>query len=750
MVLLCLLFLQSGIGPGDLKTHGNEVLPSWVQANDLKNKARSAVEANPRSEMAQLALGFAYLAEKKPSKARDAFIMATWLVHDRPAAWYGLGLCYEQLGDAESARRFKARAHALSSEAANWKDIPKGKTLVKVLQVKPDQKEHPCVCCAEYGPESINCEAKVQADLQKRLKRELAPAQKLMVPKDFSFSDTLPESGIRFWHRAVDDAGRDYKAVHYDHGNSLVTADVNGDGHQDLYYVNQVGANELWLGDGKGHYRNGTKESGIGLSERISVAASFADIDNDGDPDLFVTTVRFGNVLFENDGKGHFTDITANAGLGQKAHSSGAVFFDYDRDGLLDLFVANVGVYTTDKRGFADYYIGVLDAFSGHLKPKRFERSRIYRNLGNNRFQDVSDKLNFQDTSFCGDALANDVDGDGWIDLYLLNMQGDDHFYRNMEGKGFKDATAQYFPKTAWGAMGAVWFDIDNDGAQDLMITDMHSDMSQKIKPHKERLKADMQWPDNFLQGGKDNLFGNALYWNTGKGFEEVSDLMGVENYWPWGVSAGDINADGFQDLFIASSMNHPFRYGPNTLLLNNQGQEFVEMAFSLGVEPRRVSAGPWFQVDCDGADKDVPDCKDRTGKHLIYAAYGSRASLLIDGDNDGDLDIYTLEFNSAPLVLTSNLAEKTSLNYLKVALQGTTSNRSGYGSRVTIKTKKGLQRHWYDGKSGYLGQSQMPIYFGLGDLKEIQSLEVLWPSGKSQVMTDVKANQLIKIVEAP
>src|SRR5258708_34906119 len=165
---------------------------------------------------------------------------------------------------------------------------------------------------------------------------------------DFQFTDRLAESGITFVHHTVEDAGKTYKAAHYDHGNGIAIADVDGDGLLDIYFLNQVGGNQLWRNLGGGKFENITESAGVGVPGKVSVSASFADIDNDGDPDLYVTTVRGGNMLFENDGHGHFKDITAASGLGYSGHSSGAVFFDYDRDGLLDLFLANVGRYTTD------------------------------------------------------------------------------------------------------------------------------------------------------------------------------------------------------------------------------------------------------------------------------------------------------------------------------------------------------------------------------------------------------------------
>ena len=166
---------------------------------------------------------------------------------------------------------------------------------------------------------------------------------------DFQFTDRLAESGISFQHRVVDDAGKTYKAAHYDHGNGLAIADVDGDGLTDIYFVNQVGGNQLWKNVGGGKFQDITASAGVAVSGAVGVSASFADIDNDGDADLYVTTVRAGNRLFENDGQGRFRDISAASGLGYVGHSSGAVFFDYDRDGRLDLFLVNVGRYTTDR-----------------------------------------------------------------------------------------------------------------------------------------------------------------------------------------------------------------------------------------------------------------------------------------------------------------------------------------------------------------------------------------------------------------
>jgi enediyne biosynthesis protein E4 len=588
--------------------------------------------------------------------------------------------------------------------------------------------------------------------LAERKKAQLAAIGEFKVFYDFHFTDRVKESGITFVHRIVDDAGKTYKAVHYDHGNGIAAADVDGDGLPDIYFLNQVGGNELWKNLGNGRFRNITKEAGVALADRISVAASFADIDNDGDEDLFVTTVRGGNVLFENDGHGHFKDISKEAGVDYTGHSSGAVFFDYDNDGLLDLFVCNVGRYTNDEKGRGGAYVGLTDAFSGHLHPDRSEASILYRNMGHNRFKDVSAQV-LQHTAWTGDASFADLNGDGFPDLYVLNMQGDNHYYENVKGEKFVDKTDQFFPKTPWGAMGIKFFDYDNDGRSDLLLTDMHSDMSEEIGSDREKLKSRMQWPDAFLQGGANNIFGNALFHNLGGGkFEEVSDRMGVENYWPWGPSVGDLNADGWDDIFIASSMNFPFRYGINSLLLNNRGEKFLDSEFLLGVEPRRGGRThtAWFDLDCS-SEKDAarPPCRGKTGKITVMATLGSRSALLMDIDGDGDLDIVTNEFNAAPQVLISDLAQKKKIHYLKVRLVGTASNRDGLGATVRVRAGGRLFTKWNDGKSGYLSQSAIPLYFGLGDAAVIEGVEVDWPSGRKQVVSGGwQMNSTLRITE--
>ena len=599
--------------------------------------------------------------------------------------------------------------------------------------------------------------------LEARASLQRAQADRYQAFSGFRFDDQVAESGIRFRHQITDDAGFSYKAAHYDHGNGLAVADVDGDGHHDCYFTTQVGINQLWRNLGNGKFEDITSKAGVGLPNMVAVAASFADVDNDGDPDLFVTTVRRGNRFFVNQGDGRFEDLTHESGLDYSGHSSGAVFLDYDRDGKLDLFLVNVGRYTNDQRGRGGFYRALDDAFSGHLFPERTEYSILYRNLGNHRFADVSEAVGLKDGSWSGDAAITDLNQDGYPDLYVVNMQGDDHYYENQGGKQFVDRTAEYFPKTPWGAMGVKFFDYNRDGLLDLYLTDMHSDMTQgqtvealQFGLPKEKTKSEaycsVQWTDAYLQGASNNVFGNAFYRNEGAGrFTEVSDQLNVETYWPWGFSTGDLNADGYEDLFVAAGMGYPFRYGINSLLINDGGKAFFDAEFLVGIEPRKGGRTEqvWFTLDCDGRDRDHPECEGVSGRKQILGTLSTRSSAIFDVDQDGDLDILTNEFNDRPQILINSLAQTRKPNFLKIKLRGFLSNRDALGATVTVHAGGAASTQFVDGKSGYLSQSSLPLYFGLGNATKIDKVSVRWPSGKTQELTrNIPVNTLWTLQE--
>lgn len=591
--------------------------------------------------------------------------------------------------------------------------------------------------------------------LPARAQAQRESVSKFKVPYQFHFTDELQQSGITFRNQVLPYAKEKYIHNHYDHGTGLAVADVDGDGLYDIYFVSQVGGNELWKNLGNGKFKNITDEAGVGMKGHINVSASFGDVNNSGHEDLFVTTVDQGDVLFQNDGQGHFKDITKESGIDITAHSSGAMFFDFNNDGLPDLLVCNVGVYTSMEKGAQGEYVGLADAFFGHLHPERFEHPVLYENLGNYKFKDVTAEVGLNPHGWCGDASFAYLNGDRWPGIFFLNMQGADQYFENEGGKKFVDKTHEYFPKTPWGAMGIKFFDYDNDGRPDLIVTDMHSDMMDYQTPAHEKEKV-VPTSTGMLGAPAENfIFGNAFYHNLGGGkFEEISDKIGVEQLWPWGVSVADVNADGWQDIFVSAGMDFPLRYGINSMLLNNQGEGFLDSEFLLGIEPRKVPYTPWFEMDCTNHDVlghlGQQVCEGQNQKIMVTAPKGSRSSVIFDLDNDGDLDIVTNDFNSEPQVLVSDLAQVKKIHWLKIVLVGRKSNRNGLGATVRLHANGQTYTQFNDGKSGYLSQSVLPLYFGLGEATKIDRIEVDWPSGIKQVLSKgLHDNQTLKITEA-
>jgi enediyne biosynthesis protein E4 len=424
--------------------------------------------------------------------------------------------------------------------------------------------------------------------------------------------------------------------------------------------------------------------------------------------------------------------------------------------------VCNIGRYTSDQKGKDGVYQALPDSFEGQKHADRSEQSVVYQNLGQLRFKEVSKELQLQHKGWSGDASFFDINGDGFQDLYVLSMSGPDVLYVNSGGKGFRDETAKYFPKTPWGAMGLKFFDFDQDQKVDLYVTDMHSDMNPQqneigkkntsLAYEKERSEAycAASWGQDFLLRDKSSfVFGNVMYRNHGSGaWQDASGSLNVETYWPWGVSVGDLNADGYEDVFITAGMGYPFRYGIHSLLLNDGGKQFFDAEFVTGIEPRKN--GPlieYFKLDCSGADKDEDLCYHKKGELRVVGPTSSRSSAFVDLDNDGDLDLVVNNMNDRPQVFLSNLIEQRKSHFLKVQLKGTRSNADGLGALVRVSAAGKVWTQHHDGKSGYLSQSSLPLYFGLGEATEVAKVEVLWPSGKQQVVEKVGGVDRVMVV---
>jgi hypothetical protein len=572
------------------------------------------------------------------------------------------------------------------------------------------------------------------------------------------FVECSEEAGITWQMSFLPfEQGETFKINLYDHGCGVAVGDFDGDGFEDIYFCNQLGRNALYRNKGDGTFEDVTDKAGVALGDRVCVGATWADYDNDGHLDLFVTSTRGGNVLFRNNGDGTFTDVTEKAGLKVKptTHSQTAVFFDFDNDGFLDLFVTNTARWTTDSYDKKQHYWLGKELFAGLVDSPK-EHNVLYRNNGDGTFTDVTAKAGLAGRGWSADAVAFDYDGDGHIDLFVTTMFGGCQLYRNNGNGAFSDVTNEVLGRTPWGALGAKAFDFNNDGRLDLYVVDMHSDMwmgldlehaslPNALKHEKTRfpnragplaqenprhMEQELSLAQKLGYRYEDLYFGNAFYRNEGKGkFTEISGQAALETFWPWGIATGDFDNDGFEDVFVPSGMGYPFYYWPNQLLHNEGNGTFRNVAAAWGIEPPR--RGKQFPFAINGRP----------------AARSSRSAAVADFDGDGRLDLVVNNFNDRPYFFHNRLPKK---NHVSFRLRGTWSNRDAIGAVVRLHQGTKVMTRQVHGACGYLSQSSRTLHFGLGDRPDIDWVEIIWPRGRKQRLDQVTANTRHDLVEPP
>lgn len=563
------------------------------------------------------------------------------------------------------------------------------------------------------------------------------------------FVDVLRDSGIQFQHHFFpSEQGENYRMNQYDHGSGVLVADVNGDGLFDIYFLDFLGPNALCLNKGGFKFEDTARKAGVDLPQDVCVGGAFGDYDNDGDSDLYVTTYYTGNHLFRNRGDGTFEDVSERAGVGHVGHSSAAVWFDYDIDGDLDLYVTNIGAFTAAetspdapyaRKGInlpLNYIVGNPEADHGG------EADILFRNNGDGTFSDVTARSGIVSKQWNGDVTVGDYDLDGHPDLYTSNMFGENNLFRNNGNGTFANVTRKVLRRTSWGGMGALFFDATNDGYPELYVVDMHSDMwthhnptgvvDPAVKYDTPRGKMARNW--KVVKKPADTraqwvVFGNTYFVNHGGGrFEERSESAGLENFWPWGIVAEDFDSDGWLDVFVAGGMGYPFVYWPNLLMMNTgKGLRFTESAEAAGLEP--PVRGKYVE-----------------GLRIKGEPYArsSRSAASADFDGDGDIDLVTNNFNHEPYLFRN---ESSGRHYLQVRLRGRVSNRDGFGARVKVVSGTLAQFREAHSSGGYLTQSSPVLHFGLGDRNSVDRVEVTWPgAGQPQVEVNPKIDSLVTI----
>jgi hypothetical protein len=492
--------------------------------------------------------------------------------------------------------------------------------------------------------------------------------------------------------------------------------DYDGDGYLDVYVVggaaipslkkeSPVYWNRLFHNNHDGTFTDVTEKAGLaGAGYGSGVAVG--DYDNDGWPDLFLANVT-GNQLFHNNGDGTFTEVTAKAGLGgamldgQKMWSVGAGWFDYNNDGLLDLFVVNYCKWEVNK----DPYCRIKEGVRGFCHPRYYPplHNTLYRNNGDGTFTDVSEQMGIAQQFGKGMSVSfADYDGDGYLDAFIANDTTQNFLFHNLKGKKFEEVAlaagvGYALDGIARSGMGADFRDVNNDGLPDIW----HTAVEHEGFPL-------------FMNAGNGEFDDRTLASGLGK----TNDMSG------WGNGVADFDNDGWKDLFVArsnvmdniSEQNPARRYEePNSVFRNAGKGRFVDVS---------ASAGPDFQLEA--AHRGV--------------AFG-------DLDNDGRVDMVVSVLNG-PLKYFHNISENRN-HWILLKLVGTKSNRMGLGAQIHIITEDGNSQ-WNEATTavGYASSSDPRVHFGLGTNTKIKEMEIRWPSGIKQLLKDVEVDRIMTIQE--
>src|SRR5581483_1458844 len=530
-------------------------------------------------------------------------------------------------------------------------------------------------------------------------------AQAPRVIKPIQFTNLTDAAGIKFVHFK----GNNGMSINREEfGPGVCVADFDGDGWQDIYFVNGRDLYNRGISVRNALYRNNHDGTFTDVTEKAGVPGSgyglgcvWGDYDNDGFPDLFVT--QYGrNVLYHNNGNGTFTDVTDKAGVAGEESGmfhSGATFFDYDRDGYLDLYVGSYVALDPDGPRYCT--IGTVrsscppNAYKGSL-------TALYHNNGDTTFTNVTRAMNiYQPQGKNLSVGAADYDDDGWPDLFVANDGLEAYLYHNEHGKSFKEIAVPSGMAYSNGgrlmaAMCISLGDYDNDGFLDLYISD--------------------------FQGSSDHL-----WHNDGKGdFDEVSDEAGITNPTHNVLSFGggfiDYDNDGWLDLFIANGHVYPeieqatpgTSYKQlNSLFHNERNGKFVEAGKQAGI-----------------ADQ---------------APHAARGVAFADFDNDGFVDILVANNGDPPLLLHNGGNENHFINF---KLVGAKSNRDAMGARIRVLSGGLSQIREIAGGGSYLSQSDLRGNFGLGQNTRAEKVEIKWPSGLAQTFHNIPAGKFYLIKE--
>ena len=514
-------------------------------------------------------------------------------------------------------------------------------------------------------------------------------------------------------------------------GACVSVADFNNDGWPDLYFTtSRFGAsNALYLNQKDGTFRDVSAEAGVGSLNRpgegVSMGAVWGDYDNDGNEDMLVYKWGYPQ-LFHNLGNGHFEDVTEQAGLRHWMNSNGAVWFDFDRDGLLDLYIT--GYFRSD----IDFWHLTTTRIMQHSWEFATNggKNLLFKNLGNGHFKDVTDSLGVGSTRWTLAVTAADFNDDGWPDLYLANDYGPEELYLNHEGKHFELARAGLSDDSKSG-MAVALGDVYNRGEHDVFVTNI----SEK----------------GFLFQG-NNLRLNFLK-ELGR-FDKVATGPVADAGWAWGAQFGDLNNDGLLDLviangFISADSTHDYWYAMSKIA-GAQGNIFEDAKNWPPIGSASLSGFERSRVLLNRGQAGFVDVAQEAG---VTDRLDGRAVAMADLFNRGVLDVVIANEKGRALVYRNELPlsrrerRPGGEDWVEFKLVGTRSNRSAIGAEVTAEFGNARQRQVVDGGTGFCSQNDRRLHFGLGN-QRLGRVTIRWPSGTVQVLNDLAIDQLHVITE--